>query len=161
MIVKWEQPRESPTEGGRQGKEGSVRKREEVNVITLSLVHCCLLSDLIWSRRHTWAKAHPSQVLQDPSVSGSLSSSFHSSNAIFLHSSLWFLHLFFQARSPSICLNPSTIRCLHVTLFQPVWCLRLCTVCTFTQRFLALQGILVPLGVFFSSKCTRNWATRI
>lgn len=42
-------------EGGRGG-----------DVITLSLVHCCLLSDLIWSRRHTWAKAHPSQVLQTP-----------------------------------------------------------------------------------------------
>lgn len=29
------------------------REEREANVITLSLVHCCLLSDLIWSRRHT------------------------------------------------------------------------------------------------------------
>lgn len=43
-------------QGGRErergaGEDGGVRR--EANVITLSLVHCCLLSDLIWSRRHT------------------------------------------------------------------------------------------------------------
>lgn len=67
MMVKWGQTTETSTEGGRQGKEGGKGCRE-ANVITLSLVHCCLLSDLIWSRRHTWGKAHPSQVLQNSSL---------------------------------------------------------------------------------------------
>lgn len=67
MMVKWGQTTETSTEGGRQVKEGGKGCRE-ANVITLSLVHCCLLNDLIWSRRHTWGKAHPSQVLQNSSL---------------------------------------------------------------------------------------------
>lgn len=66
MIVKWEQ---TQTEGGRRRQEGG---GQGAKVITLSLVHCCLLSDLIWSRRHTWAKPHPSQVRRDPSITRSL-----------------------------------------------------------------------------------------
>ena len=83
MIVKWGQTAGTRAEGGRQREEG-------VKVITLSLVHCCLLSDLIWSRRHTWAEAHPSQVLQDPSITRSLLPSIHPSIPIFLRPSLSF-----------------------------------------------------------------------
>lgn len=63
----------------------SRRWREVQSQITLSPVHCCLLSDLIWSLRHTWAKAHPSQVpTARSSVSASLLACVHSSSPNFI-----------------------------------------------------------------------------
>lgn len=116
MIVKWGQTAE--TEGGRQREEGGC---EGAKVITLSLVHCCLLSDLIWSRRHTWAKAHPSQVLQDPSIAcsplPSIHPSFHSYLSLSFSPNPTF-H-FFQGSlslSPPICPDLSQICSLHLTL---------------------------------------------
>lgn len=78
---------------------------QPAKVITLSLVHCCLLSDLIWSRRHTWAKPHPSQVLQGPP------SSILPFLSVSLSPSLAFLHI---SRFSSIFTNLSEIcaRCL-------------------------------------------------
>ena len=112
MIVTWGQTAEAQTEGGRHREGG----REGAKVITLSLVHCCLLSDLIWSRRHTWAKAHPSQVLQDPSFACALLPSIHPSIPIFLR-----LALSFQGSlrpSPSIRLRHALSVSLFLILFS-------------------------------------------
>lgn len=77
------------------------------NEITLSLIHCCLLSDLIWPCRHTWAKSHPSQVLWKPSLL-TLSSSFILSSLSFSmvdHPSYHpFISRLFQSHHPSTSL---------------------------------------------------------
>lgn len=125
MIVKWGQTTETQAEGGRQRRDGGEGGKQGAKVITLSLVHCCLLSDLIWSRRHTWAKAHPSQVLQDPFIAPL--PSIHPSTAPFPRLSLLLL---FSFKAPSIahhlspwlsqiCFSPchSLSNCLSSLLF--------------------------------------------
>lgn len=110
------------------------------DVITLSLVHCCLLSDLIWLRRHTWAKAHSSQVLQSPSLLALFSPSIlpSLSLSVLLPPFLWLSSISRLSQSaPPVFSDVS----LHLTLFDSALSLSLFP-CLLYNILLGFSGIL-------------------
>lgn len=132
------------------------RERSEgAKVITLSLVHCCLLSDLIWSHRHTWAKAHPSQVLQDPAIARSVLPSIHPSIPIFLCPPLPFLAFLSRlSKSLTTYLSRSVLNILspsHSFWFFSVLSIPLC------HKPLLRQNSHSSCSVYNNIWCNKRW----